>query len=366
MSATRETVGQRIRRYREEQGLTASELAEKAEVAKSYLSTLEHDEKGKNVRRPSADTLYRIAEVLGVAMSDLLGKPIITAAQTRSACQPPEVRQESESPRGRRRDAGRHSIPRRGSRRRRSAGSSSTRRSRTAPRWTRTARLCFTGLEPEASAISEAAIGLRLSWRRSAMPKRGARLLEGSRGKASRSAGHSGGAPLSSSFPASGRAFRAHSGGAVTLLGLVLPSVVPGGRAISGPSGFAEPASPSVVGGNGGLGGGIVDGHHRFGVKRTASIATEKPNQGVEDLNRRRRRSRCLCWRTRAQGLSARRGDLGSAWDRRCGLRPSAHRRAGVERAEPVARRGRARFGRSRGCLMQCFADELDLFTGFA
>lgn len=82
MSTTSETVGQRIRRFRDERGLTASELAEKAEVAKSYLSTLEHDENGTNVRRPSADTLYRIAKVLGVAMSDLLGKPIITADQT--------------------------------------------------------------------------------------------------------------------------------------------------------------------------------------------------------------------------------------------------------------------------------------------
>jgi transcriptional regulator with XRE-family HTH domain len=82
MSATEQTIGQRIRRYREERGLTASELAEQADVAKSYLSTLEHESEGKNVRRPSADTLYRIAEVLGVAMSDLLGKPIITAAQT--------------------------------------------------------------------------------------------------------------------------------------------------------------------------------------------------------------------------------------------------------------------------------------------
>lgn len=83
MSTKPETVGQRIRRFREERGLTASELAEGAGVAKSYLSTLEHDESGSHVRRPSADTLYRIAEVLGVAMSDLLGKPIITAAQTR-------------------------------------------------------------------------------------------------------------------------------------------------------------------------------------------------------------------------------------------------------------------------------------------
>jgi transcriptional regulator with XRE-family HTH domain len=82
VSGPPETVGQRIKRFREERGLTASELAERAGVAKSYLSTLEHDEDGKSARRPSADTLYRIADVLGVAMSDLLGKPIITAAQT--------------------------------------------------------------------------------------------------------------------------------------------------------------------------------------------------------------------------------------------------------------------------------------------
>lgn len=81
MSATPETVGQRIKRFREERGLSASVLAEKAGVAKSYLSTLEHEENRKSARRPSADTLYRIAEVLGVAMSDLLGKPIITAAR---------------------------------------------------------------------------------------------------------------------------------------------------------------------------------------------------------------------------------------------------------------------------------------------
>ena len=47
-------------------------------------------------------------------------------------------------------------------------------------------------------------------------------------------------------------------------------------------------------------------------------------------------------------------------------LRASAHRRAGVERAEPIARRSRARLIGSCSCLMQCLADELDLFTGFA
>jgi 7,8-dihydropterin-6-yl-methyl-4-(beta-D-ribofuranosyl)aminobenzene 5'-phosphate synthase len=39
---------------------------------------------------------------------------------------------------------------------------------------------------------------------------------------------------------------------------------------------------------------------------------------------------------------------------------------AGVERAEPIARRRRARFTGPCSCLMQCFADELDLFTGLA
>jgi transcriptional regulator with XRE-family HTH domain len=78
MTAKTETVGQRIRKFREERGLTPSALADKAGVARSYLSALENDESAVNHRRPSADTLYRLAEVLGVAMSDLLGKPIIT------------------------------------------------------------------------------------------------------------------------------------------------------------------------------------------------------------------------------------------------------------------------------------------------
>ena len=127
------------------------------------------------------------------------------------------------------------------------------------------------------------------------------------------------------------------------------------------------PPFPGVSAGGGRHPPDRVDGHRRRGVKHTAFDRHASSRiRDVEDLNRRRGRSRCLCQRTRVQGLSARRGDLGSAWDRRCGLRPGAHRRAGVERAEPVARRGRARLTGSCGCLVQCFADELDLFTGFA
>ena len=81
MSKTKETIGERIKRFRTERGMTPSELAEKAGVAKSYLSTLEHEDRSKNVRRPSADTLYRIGKALGVAMSDLLGRPVINSAR---------------------------------------------------------------------------------------------------------------------------------------------------------------------------------------------------------------------------------------------------------------------------------------------
>ncbi len=186
-------------------------------------------------------------------------------------------------------------------------------------------------------------------------------------------------APTWSSFPASKvvPSFRGSLGGRNRrlALGLCAPMVPRDAPPFPASCAFADAAIPRIAVAaipRGRAGGGRhppdrVDGHHRRGVKRTAFDRHGEAESGdVEDLNRRRRRSRCLCQRTRAQGLSARRGDLGSAWDRRCGLRPSAHRRAGVERAEPVARRGRARLTGSCGCLMQCFADELDLFTGFA
>ena len=69
------TVGQRIKEYRAEKGLTASELAVRAKISKSYLSELESAT--EDARGPSAEAVYRIAQALGVAMSDLLGKPVL-------------------------------------------------------------------------------------------------------------------------------------------------------------------------------------------------------------------------------------------------------------------------------------------------
>jgi transcriptional regulator with XRE-family HTH domain len=70
-----ESLGQRIRRFRGDAGLTPSQLAERARVSKSYISSLESETELE--RRPSADILYRLAQALGVAMSDLLGRPVL-------------------------------------------------------------------------------------------------------------------------------------------------------------------------------------------------------------------------------------------------------------------------------------------------
>jgi transcriptional regulator with XRE-family HTH domain len=70
-------LGRRIRGFRNDKGLTATELARAAKISKSYLSELENGT--GNHKRPSADTLYRIGKALGISMSELLGKPFITA-----------------------------------------------------------------------------------------------------------------------------------------------------------------------------------------------------------------------------------------------------------------------------------------------
>lgn len=77
---TDEPIGLRIKRFRTERDLTATELAKAAGVSKSYLSVLENDDGTQ--RRPSAKTLYSLASAMGVAMSDLLGRPIIMQPAT--------------------------------------------------------------------------------------------------------------------------------------------------------------------------------------------------------------------------------------------------------------------------------------------
>lgn len=74
-----DSVGSRIRQYRQERHLNLSQLAQQARVSKGYLSALEND---PQTRRPSAETLYTIARALGVTISDLLGRKLLSAPNT--------------------------------------------------------------------------------------------------------------------------------------------------------------------------------------------------------------------------------------------------------------------------------------------
>ncbi len=84
------TLGQRIRHYREEVGISLSQLAERCHVSKGYLSALENGPVGDHTQRPSAKTLFAIAEALGVTLADLFeeGEPATTS---RSGVIPPSL-----------------------------------------------------------------------------------------------------------------------------------------------------------------------------------------------------------------------------------------------------------------------------------
>ena len=73
-----ESIGDRIRRYRGDAGLSLSQLAASAGVSKGYLWSLE------NVagKRPSGETLYAVAKALGVTMSALLGRRLLATQPT--------------------------------------------------------------------------------------------------------------------------------------------------------------------------------------------------------------------------------------------------------------------------------------------
>jgi XRE family transcriptional regulator of biofilm formation len=61
-------IGDRIKKYRLQREMSLSELAEKAGVAKSYLSSIERNLQAN----PSVQFLEKIASVLGVSINVLL------------------------------------------------------------------------------------------------------------------------------------------------------------------------------------------------------------------------------------------------------------------------------------------------------
>lgn len=74
MTEEENELGIRLRQYRLEAGLSLGQLGEKAGLSKGYLWNLENQAEEK---RPSAKTLFAIANALGVTLADLLGRELI-------------------------------------------------------------------------------------------------------------------------------------------------------------------------------------------------------------------------------------------------------------------------------------------------
>jgi transcriptional regulator with XRE-family HTH domain len=65
-----DSVGPRLRKVREQRGLTLSEMAERTGISKSTLSRLENGQ-----RKPSLELLLPLAQVYRVPLDDLVGAP---------------------------------------------------------------------------------------------------------------------------------------------------------------------------------------------------------------------------------------------------------------------------------------------------
>lgn len=69
------SLAKKIRDERKRASLTLDQLADAADVSKTYLWELEQDETGQ--KRPSADVLLRIANALSLTIADLMGLPSV-------------------------------------------------------------------------------------------------------------------------------------------------------------------------------------------------------------------------------------------------------------------------------------------------
>lgn len=70
IAAALDQVGPRLRRVREQRGLTLTEAAQQTGISKSTLSRLEHGQ-----RRPSLELLLPLAQAYRVPIDDLVGAP---------------------------------------------------------------------------------------------------------------------------------------------------------------------------------------------------------------------------------------------------------------------------------------------------
>ena len=64
------SLAERLRKLRDDKGMSLDELAIKAQISKTYLWELERDTSG--TKKPSADVLMRISKALSTTLADLL------------------------------------------------------------------------------------------------------------------------------------------------------------------------------------------------------------------------------------------------------------------------------------------------------
>lgn len=62
-------LGKELKKARETAGLSQEKLAFEAEIDRSYVSLLENDKKS-----PTLDTLFRIADAIGIPASELISR----------------------------------------------------------------------------------------------------------------------------------------------------------------------------------------------------------------------------------------------------------------------------------------------------
>jgi transcriptional regulator with XRE-family HTH domain len=73
------TLAGRLRKLRNDRGLSLDDVAGKAKISKTYLWELERDASG--LKKPSADVLLRIAQALSSTLAELLALPTVSAPE---------------------------------------------------------------------------------------------------------------------------------------------------------------------------------------------------------------------------------------------------------------------------------------------
>ena len=78
------SIGERIKYYRKERGLTQNELAEKTNLSRSHIASIE-----RNIYTPSISTLTEIANALNIESSILISESTPLERKTRNSIQIP-------------------------------------------------------------------------------------------------------------------------------------------------------------------------------------------------------------------------------------------------------------------------------------